>query len=108
MSAFAGNGATGYRVSYSPVVLQSLKAMHAALRDKERPQFAAAARAIHARLRRDPQVFGEYQYPLVNMRLRIRSGAIRPLHVSYGLHDELPQVFVRRFLLLPGRDSVSP
>jgi hypothetical protein len=108
MSPFQKNGATGYRVSYQPAALQSLKQFHDALSDDERVRFLAAMRAIHSRLRTDPQVFGEYRNPLIHMRLAMRAGAVRPLHVTYGVHTEQPCVVVTAFQLLPGRDSVTP
>jgi hypothetical protein len=108
MSPFRGNGATGYQVVYQPAALQSLKQIHDALGYEDRAMFVAAMRAIHSRLRKDPQVFGEYRYPLVNMRLAMRAGAFRPLHVTYGVHSERPLVFAMAFRLLPDRDSVTP
>ena len=71
-------------------------------------RFKAAFHSIDSRLRNDPDVFGEYRYALVQMKLAMRAGAIRPLHVTYGVYKERPLVFVMDFRLLPSRDSVTP
>jgi hypothetical protein len=48
-------------------------------------------------------VFGEPRNHLENLRLAIRVASVRPLFVSYAVHDERPLVFVRFFHLLGGR-----
>jgi hypothetical protein len=104
MSPFTGNGAVGYRVIYSTALRQELKRLRAGLADAAAvEQFDVALRTIDARLKRDPLVFGEHRYRLLNLRLAIRAAAVRPLFVSYGVHEEWPLVFVRLFLLLGGR-----
>jgi hypothetical protein len=108
MNSYSGNGITSYRVSYQPAAIQTLKELHATLGNEDGARLTASLRTIAARMRSDPQVFGEHRYTLVHMRMAMRAGAIRPLHVTYGVNSEERLVFVYAFRLLPGRDSVSP
>ena len=105
MSLGNTNGAVGYQVIYSAAILQELKRLRATLSDTEAIRgFAAALRTIHARLRRDPTVFGEPRHRLPNSPVVIRAAAVAPVFVSYGVHEERRIVFVREFKLLGGRE----
>jgi hypothetical protein len=101
MRPVGSNGAEGYQVIYPPVVLQEVKRLRSSLTEAAEVQrFAAALRTINSRLRKDPLVFGEPRNHLDNLRLAIRVASVRPLYVSYAVHDERPLVFVRFFRLL--------
>jgi hypothetical protein len=63
------------------------------------PPFIAALRVIGTRLRTDPPVFGEAQYRLPYLQLRVRQAAVAPLVVDYAVHEERPWVFIRGFKL---------
>jgi hypothetical protein len=56
----------------------------------------AAFGAIISRPQRDPREFGEALYDLRGMRMQVRAGAIDPLYIEYGVHDEQPVVVIRR------------
>lgn len=62
--------------------------------------FLAALRRVSERLQRDPTVFGEPLYRLPELKLVMYQGAVLPLLVNYGVHEELPLVFVRSFVVL--------
>jgi hypothetical protein len=103
MSVGDGNGATGYQVTYSGLVQQEVMQLRAGLGGAEEVRrFDAALRVIHSRLRTDPTVFGEHQYSLSHLQATVREAAVRPLVVSFAVHDTLPVVFVRWFKLLGG------
>jgi hypothetical protein len=103
MSFGDSNGAAGYQVTYSASVLQEVMQLRAGLSDAEEVRrFDAALRVIHARLRTDPLVFGEPKYFLPYLQAAVREAAVRPLVVSYAVHNTPPVVFVRWFKLLGG------
>jgi len=52
---------------------------------------------IGDRLRTDPLVFGEPLFRLPALELFIRQGAVAPLVVNYGVHEERRLVFIRGF-----------
>jgi hypothetical protein len=105
MSRGASNGATGYQVTYPPAVLQELKRIGTGVGDtEERVRFTAALRVIKGRLRTDPEVFGEYKYPLPHLQLKVRTASVRPVFVKYAVHDERRWVLVLEFKVLEGRE----
>ena len=108
MSSYLGNGVKGYRVSYHPYALRALKELRDTLADEAAASMDGAVQAIDARLRSDPDVFGEHRYTLKHLKLAMQGGAVRPLHVTYGIHQEKPLVFVMTYSLLPDRGSVAP
>ena len=59
-----------------------------------------AYQRITRRLKRDPRVFGEELYTLPAMKLEIRTAAIHPLIVDYGVHLEQKLVFIQGFKML--------
>ena len=63
-------------------------------------QFLDAYLQIIGRLERDPRVFGELLYTLPALRLEIRTAAIAPLIVDYGVHEERKIVFVQGFKVM--------
>jgi hypothetical protein len=106
MSRGDSNGATGCQVTYPPAVLQELKRVGTGIADmEERLRFTAALRVIQARLRTDPEVFGEHKYPLPHLQLKVRTASVRPVFVRYGVHDERPWVLVLEFKLLGSNEG---
>jgi hypothetical protein len=64
------------------------------------PRFLAALRMIVERLRREPHRFGEPLYRLAALKLLVYHGAIAPVVVDYGIHEEKPLVFIRAIQIL--------
>ena len=60
----------------------------------------AALASIEARLRTDPQHFGEPLFQYRQSKMTVRCAAEVPLYIVYGVHDEQPVVVVRRVLSL--------
>jgi hypothetical protein len=58
--------------------------------------FLAALKAVFARLRDDPEHFGEPLYHLDQMELAIRVAVVPPLVVEYAVYDKSPLVFIKR------------
>lgn len=101
MTGTGGNGAAGYQLVQSSAINQELRRLHAGLSDPSgRRRFTAALRAIRRRFRTDPRTFGEYLYPLHAIRQEVRLGVIAPLSVRFGVHWDLPLVFVVAYDLL--------
>ena len=55
---------------------------------------------ILSRLQHSPLEFGEPLYRLRKMRMEVRRGAINPVYVEYGVHDDAPLVVIRRVVWL--------
>jgi hypothetical protein len=56
--------------------------------------FLSALTKINARLRKNPREFGESLYRLPALKLLVYQAIIAPIVVTYGVHEELPVVFV--------------
>src|SRR5262245_45311922 len=69
------------------------------------PAFLEVLRIVNDRLRWDPHSFGEVLYRLPALKLHVYQGVVNPLVVTFGIHDELPLVFVHVVKLLsdPGK-----
>ncbi len=94
-----------FHVSYSGTVRASLKRLleEAAGRNEDFGRRAlAAAREIDARLRADARDVGEPSYSLPALALDVRRAVVRPLAVTFAVHQQRAVVFVRRFDLLSG------
>jgi hypothetical protein len=95
------NGTARYKVIAVETAKAELRRIH-----KERMQqgtgaaFLAVLRQVYDRLRKDPRGFGESLYRLPAAKLLIHQGILMPLVVTYGVHDELPQVMIRVVKLL--------
>jgi len=63
-------------------------------------KFTAALRQIGARLEADPLALGEPLYRLPALKLLVCQAVVLPLVVIFGVHDELPLVFIRGFKVL--------
>lgn len=92
-----------FHVSYSGAVRTGLKQLleEAARQD---PDFArtavAAAKEIDSRLRSAARDFGDLHFSLEGLKLDVRVAVLRPLAVTYAVHQRHPIVFVQRFTLL--------
>jgi hypothetical protein len=63
----------------------------------------AAFRRILRAMQTDPHALGEPLYRLRALRIQIRSVAVRPLVVDFGVSEDFPLVFFRAVKLLsPG------
>jgi hypothetical protein len=101
MTSTGGNGAAGYQLVQSSAINQELRRIFAGLSDAAaQRRFTAALRGIRRRLRTDPKTFGERLYPLYAIRQEVRLGAIAPLSVRFGVHWDLPLVFIVTYDLL--------
>jgi hypothetical protein len=66
-------------------------------------EFASAIKALDGRLRSDPLQFGEALYTLRNAGLAVRTGAVAPLAMNYGVDRIRRIVYVSAcWLLEPG------
>jgi hypothetical protein len=92
-----------FQVSYSGVVRTQLKRLLEEA-TRQNPDFAraavAAAKAIDARLRSAARDFGDLHFSLEALELDVRVAVVRPLAVTYAVHQRRPIVFVQRFTLL--------
>jgi hypothetical protein len=97
-----GNGQPpSYEVSMSGETRAEVKRLHrAAVQAGTGQEFISAFKQILERLEKDPLIFGEPLYHLSALKLAVRKGAIAPLVVVYGVHDEQPQVFIRGFKMM--------
>ena len=81
-----------------PAVIRRLAA-EAALRDIKQV-YLDAFRAIQQRLANDPAHFGERRYTLLNGELPCYIGAIRPVAVHFGIHEEQRAVLILKVFLM--------
>jgi hypothetical protein len=101
MTGVDGNGASGYRIVESEVILREVRRLHAGITDPAvRRRYTAALRTIRRRLRIDPREFGEYVYPLSTLQLDVFIAAVAPLPIYYGVHWERKLVIVKNYQLL--------
>lgn len=98
----SGNGPIQqYAVSMSQFHQARLLQLHEQAEASGRSlRFLNAYREILGRLKRDPRVFGEQIYSLTVLKLEVRTAAIHPLIVHYGVHQERKIVFIQGFKLL--------
>src|SRR5579871_2563708 len=92
------NGSANFRVRILGTAASQLQAIYRRARAANRENtIAAAARRIDHRLRTDARTFGEpiKDYPAADFELR--SAAVAPLIVYYGVHRTQPEVFVQEF-----------
>ena len=97
-----GNGVPQpYAVSMSPLQRERLLQLHAKADAQNRgKQFLSALREIFQRLRQQPRSFGEALFKLTVLKLEIRTAAVHPLVVDYGVHLEKNLVLIQGFKLL--------
>jgi hypothetical protein len=97
--ASSSNGDPRYDVEISGTNAADILARQASRAGIGR-EFVAAFRAVIARLRRDPNHFGEPLYRLPTMRLQVRCAVIRPLVVDFAVSEERPEVYIKSVKLL--------
>lgn len=91
------NGTPPYRTEFTgPAEADYLSIFQAASSAGVGRDILLAMRDILARLRLDPNVFGEPMYHLRAMKMAVRKAAIAPVYVEYGVHDDKPVVVIRR------------
>ena len=95
------DGGQHYVVEASGVIVQSLKRMQRqAAREGRGEDVLSAFRGIAQRLQVDPLHCGEPLYRLPTLRLQVRSIAVRPLVVDFGVSEDRRLVFLRAVTLL--------
>ena len=98
-----GNGRpVMYRISVPGPVSASIESeqLRATL-DGKGEAFLAAMRYAIARIRHEPLGLGEAIFPLRNAKLIVHLAFLPPLVIEFGVHEELPLVFIRRVSYLP-------
>ena len=68
-------------------------------------QAPAAVREIARRLQDDPLNAGEPLYRLPALRMQVRSIAVRPLVVDFGVCEDRPLAFIKAVTLLSPLDA---
>jgi hypothetical protein len=97
------NGRKAYKVIPVGNVMAHLRQFHEEqMHQGKGPAFLDVLRQINERLRDDPLGFGEPLYQLPALKLLVHQGIMRPLVVTFGVHDELLVVFIRVVKLLAG------
>ncbi len=98
----SGNGPPRlYSISMSQFQRARLLQLHEQANSSGRGQrIVAAYREIVRRLQHDPRVFGEELYTLPALNLKVRTAAIHPIVVDYGVHEEKKIVFIQGFKIL--------
>jgi hypothetical protein len=95
------NGHADFKVVPVGTVKADLRRFHKELMQYGKgAAFLAVLRKVNDRLCKDPRGFGETLYRLPALKLLVHQGIISPLVVTYGVHDELPIVFVHVVKLL--------
>ncbi len=95
------NGRRRYQVHGSGAITDALRTIQRqAAREVRGPEMILALRRIARRLQMDPIKLGEPLYRLPALRMQIRTVAIRPVVVDYGVCEDRPLVFLRAVKLL--------
>src|SRR5579862_479098 len=90
-----------FEVRCSAAVAQSLRRLQEqASKEGRGGKVLRAMRAIVTKLENDPRSFGEPEFRLPAMRIQVRSGAVHPLVVHFGVCDDRPLVFIKKVILL--------
>jgi hypothetical protein len=100
------NGGRRYQVHGSGRILQVLQQIQLEAAQQGRgEEVLAALRQIARQLQRRPLRIGEPLYRLPSLRMQIRSVAVRPLVVDFGVLEDRPMVFLRAVKLLADPQS---
>lgn len=95
------NGSTTYQVALMGTVKADLKRFHQDLMVQGKGKaFIEALSKLNERLTKNPHEFGEMLYRLPALKLMVHQGIVTPLVVTFGIHEELPVVFVHVVKLL--------
>lgn len=93
------NGHFGFTVTLMDSAQRDLRATYRrALAAGRTSETSAAYRTIMLRLRADAWDCGDFSKYLAGMKLVVRKVAVAPLVVVFGVHDDLPEVFVRNII----------
>jgi hypothetical protein len=100
--ASEGNGQpSAYQVHMSGQTLKVLKQLHQeALQNGIGKAFLEAVRQIYKQRETRPVDFGEPLYRLPALNVIVYQAAIKPLVVSFAVHQETPLVFIKDFKLI--------
>jgi hypothetical protein len=98
------NGGARYHVTLLEPFTQAIKRSQrkAGLQGRGE-EFLSALRQIVEQIQYDPHRLGEPLYHLPALRLQVRSVALGPLHVTFGVHEDRPIVFLQGARLLAAR-----
>jgi len=100
------NGKASYKVVPVGTVKSDLRQFHEELMQQGKgAAFLEILQQLNERLRNDPRGFGETLYRLPALKLLVHQAIIRPLVVTYGVHDELPVVFIHVVKLLSNPET---
>lgn len=100
--AISGNGEPRFEVHLSGITAEEARQLQRqALHEGRGPAFILAFRSMTRQLTTTPRNFGEPLYRLPALRLQVRHAAVGPLLVNFAVHDHLPLVFIKGFVLLP-------
>jgi hypothetical protein len=87
-----------YTISISQAELDKLRQWAAWAKEKGvLDDYLVALKTINFRLAFEPTEWGEFRYPLDDLKLDIRLGSFKMLDVKYGVHREQRIVFVKQF-----------
>jgi hypothetical protein len=100
----SGHGDRLFQLGISATIAEAIRQLQRqASREDRGEEFLRAIRTTVERLRNDPMEFGEPLYYLPNLRLHVRTGAVRPLCVEFAVSEDRQQVFLKVVrLLAPG------
>ena len=100
------NGGVRYHVSLSEVFIRTMKRLQRqAARQGRGDQLLAAFQIIGEQLQYDPLRLGEPLFRLPALRVQVRSVAVRPLHITFGVCEDRPIVFISAAKLLAARSA---
>ena len=101
MTPPAQNPGQPWGVHLSHVVADSLLRIQRQASEEGRGEECLAAfRHVVERLQSDPTTIGEPLYRLPGLHLMVRTVAVRPLAVIFGVSEDHPLVFIRSVRLL--------
>jgi hypothetical protein len=90
-----------YDVHLAGQIIKRLKRLQRQATGEDRGEdFLAAVREVFRRLRLEPTTLGEPLYRLPVMRMQIRTVAVRPLVVDFGVCEDRALVFIKGVKLL--------
>jgi hypothetical protein len=106
MSQPEDGGPRRYQVHVSGALAAELRRLQRqAAREGRGGQFLAALRYLTERLEKDPNEAGEPLYRLPNLRVQVRTMAVRPLLIDFAVCEDRPLVFLNSVKLLSQQPS---